>query len=564
MWARPWTGDAGAQQVERRAHVDHGRLEQRVGDGRAAELRRAWRRGPARRRRARGARACSRWSAGRSTGRRSARRRARCRAPVTIASSATVPIAVPQRSKPCGDGWPRISSGSTASSPPGISMPASAAPTARPRAIAAVAVGVGLLDGEVVDHRDRLGADADEVVDVHRDAVDPDGVEPAGLLGERRASSRRRRWRSRSRGPASRAGRSRSGRAGRRRATARRSRSCAARRRSRRRRGRTGRCRRRRRRTRRSSRGPCIGADARRSGAAYVTAARAPRYAAYGHSAPTRSTGTSRAAASVETSDAPAPSASRPPNPGGTPRRASRAPLSTLAPGDHRQRDVARQRARLAAREAARAHRGERHAAAREARDQRARLREAERERVDRRSRPRACAAWRPSASATTIATAPAARPAAIVRAVPSRCSIGRSNSRPAAAGGHERAGEQAHAAAVEPVRRLGDLAAQRDQQADRGAGVQRDLERLAQLAVELRVGPAEQPGDERRVPGRGDRQQLGGPVQQPERQRVARRQASPRRRGQAAGASAASPRAAAPAHAAGRSRRRRSPRATA
>ena len=43
---------------------------------------------------------------------------------------------------------------------------------------------VGLLDGEVVEHRDRLGADADEVVDVHRDAVDADRVEATGLLGD--------------------------------------------------------------------------------------------------------------------------------------------------------------------------------------------------------------------------------------------------------------------------------------------------------------------------------------------------------------------------------------------
>jgi hypothetical protein len=43
---------------------------------------------------------------------------------------------------------------------------------------------IGLLDGEVVEHRDRLGADADEVVDVHRDAVDADRAEAAGLLGD--------------------------------------------------------------------------------------------------------------------------------------------------------------------------------------------------------------------------------------------------------------------------------------------------------------------------------------------------------------------------------------------
>ena len=63
-------------------------------------------------------------------------------------------------------------------------MPAASAPAFRPRPIARERLGVGLLDGEVVDHRDRLGADADEVVDVHRDAVDADGVEPPGLLGD--------------------------------------------------------------------------------------------------------------------------------------------------------------------------------------------------------------------------------------------------------------------------------------------------------------------------------------------------------------------------------------------
>ena len=39
--------------------------------------------------------------------------------------------------------------------------------------------GVDLLDGDVVEQRDGLGAHADEVVDVHRDAVDADRVEPA-------------------------------------------------------------------------------------------------------------------------------------------------------------------------------------------------------------------------------------------------------------------------------------------------------------------------------------------------------------------------------------------------
>ena len=44
--------------------------------------------------------------------------------------------------------------------------------------------GVGLLHGDVVEQRDRLRTDADEVVDVHRHAVDADRVEPARPLGD--------------------------------------------------------------------------------------------------------------------------------------------------------------------------------------------------------------------------------------------------------------------------------------------------------------------------------------------------------------------------------------------
>ena len=43
---------------------------------------------------------------------------------------------------------------------------------------------VDALDRDVVEHGDRLGADADDVVDIHRDAVDADAVEPPELLGE--------------------------------------------------------------------------------------------------------------------------------------------------------------------------------------------------------------------------------------------------------------------------------------------------------------------------------------------------------------------------------------------
>ena len=41
---------------------------------------------------------------------------------------------------------------------------------------------IGLLHGDVVDHRDRPRADADDVVGVHRHAVDADGVVAAHLL----------------------------------------------------------------------------------------------------------------------------------------------------------------------------------------------------------------------------------------------------------------------------------------------------------------------------------------------------------------------------------------------
>ena len=66
---------------------------------------------------------------------------------------------------------------------------------------------------------------------------------------------------------------------------------------------------------------------------------------------------------------------------------------------------------------------------------------------------------------------------------------------------------------------------AQADQQRRRGAGVQRDLECLAQLRVELAVAPSGQPRHERDVARGGDRQQLGRPVQHAQRERLAQRQ---------------------------------------
>ena len=98
--------------------------------------------------------------------------------PSTIASSATVPKQAPETSTP------RTSSPSWASSPPGISIPASSAPRARPTPISSQTAGSALVDRDVVEHRQRLGADADHVVDVHRHAVDPDRVEAPQLLGD--------------------------------------------------------------------------------------------------------------------------------------------------------------------------------------------------------------------------------------------------------------------------------------------------------------------------------------------------------------------------------------------
>ena len=79
----------------------------------------------------------------------------------------------------------------------------------------------------------------------------------------------------------------------------------------------------------------------------------------------------------------------------------------------------------------------------------------------------------------------PATSPAAIVAGVPSRRSIARSSASPASAGGSELSATSCSAAAVEPRAASRDLVAQADEQRRGGAGVQRDLEGLAQLAVE-------------------------------------------------------------------------------
>jgi hypothetical protein len=64
----------------------------------------------------------------------------------------------------------------------------------------------------------------------------------------------------------------------------------------------------------------------------------------------------------------------------------------------------------------------------------------------------------------------------------------------------------------------------ERDQQRGGGAGMETDLERLAQLGIKPVVVPAGQPGDDLDVGRGGDRQQLGRAVQDAEEDGVAKR----------------------------------------
>ena len=166
MWARPPTSDR-RQQVEHGPDVDLGRLEQDLAEGAAKAPRRraahprapTFGRGCSRRVKARGGEA-DQGSPG------------AIRSPVTIRSKSTRPIAELVNSQP------ETTSPTWAISPPGISIPASlGAPAQAPPRSGRDRLGVGVGAEDEVEHRDRLRAHADEVVHVHRDAVDPDRLE---------------------------------------------------------------------------------------------------------------------------------------------------------------------------------------------------------------------------------------------------------------------------------------------------------------------------------------------------------------------------------------------------
>ena len=126
--------------------------------------------------------------------------------------------------------------------------------------------------------------------------------------------------------------------------------------------------------------------------------------------------------------------------------------------------------------------------------------------------RPRACGAR----SARAIAIAPSTRPAAVASGVPS-ASILRSKARPARGGRRERERHHARAAGVELAKLVGDLVPQRDEERQSGAAVERHLEALARLGVELLPLPSGKEGNERDVRGARDGQELGRPLDQAE-----------------------------------------------
>ena len=154
-------GDVRAQQLEHRAHVDHGRLEQRVGDARAAELGRAVverqaalvEQRAARERVAVGVQAARREADERVAGRDGVAGHDRVERDGADRGAAEVEAV---RRRVAADELGQhgeLAAGDLDARRLRADPQALGDPRQRVR--------VGLLDGEVVEHRDRLGADAD-------------------------------------------------------------------------------------------------------------------------------------------------------------------------------------------------------------------------------------------------------------------------------------------------------------------------------------------------------------------------------------------------------------------
>ena len=178
---------------ERRSHrrgVDHRGLEELLAERTARTRPRLVVPGPARPARAgRGGRGCSRSTAGPASAGPSSRSPARTRDGAQL---------VPPLDHPHGEsGHVEVVLGHRPGVLGGLA-PDQRAP--RPHAAGrdrrdqlGEPLGVEPADGHVVEEEERLGPGADEVVDAHRDEVDPDGVVATHCLGHQRASSPPRR-----------------------------------------------------------------------------------------------------------------------------------------------------------------------------------------------------------------------------------------------------------------------------------------------------------------------------------------------------------------------------------
>ena len=175
MWARPWTSTGGAQQLDHRLDVDLGRLQQHLAERPAEPPFGVLVEADPGQRRARQRVAVGVQAAGGQADHDVARRDRgavddRVEGDGAEAGAGDVDAA---------DQVAELGQLAAGDLDPGQLRPAR---QADPDFLADRRV--GLLDRDVVEHRQRLGADADHVVDVHRHAVDPDRVVAPELLGD--------------------------------------------------------------------------------------------------------------------------------------------------------------------------------------------------------------------------------------------------------------------------------------------------------------------------------------------------------------------------------------------